>query len=362
MSSLIDKFPGSTTSPLIKEIQLIPAGMIEAALNTSDLVENLLGHGGLSVAFGASNAGKSFVLLDLAAHVADNLSYHGGLAVEGGAVVYITLEGQRAFNNRIAALRAEGKLSKDAELFVVQVPFSLLESGDCDALLKAMEPLGLRAPPRLVIVDTLSRAMPGGDENSAVDMMAMVAASDRIRSETGAQVTLVHHIGKSIEKGARGHSCLKAAVDTEIEISRDPTSGLICVQVKKQRDFDIIPPLYFKLRTVCLGMNNRGKMVTSCVVEYQPDVTLNCGATRRKGARITPTNEQVLSLVPETGTIKKSILKGRIRDELYVTDRHAEEVIQAMYQSLLLNEVPVKSPAGQNQTHVVRVVAPSPKL
>ena len=70
-----------------------------------------------------------------------------------------------------------------------------------------------------IVVDTLSRALAGGDENSPVDMGRIVVAADRIRAETGAHFTYVHHTGKDAARGARGHSLLRAATDTEIEVT-----------------------------------------------------------------------------------------------------------------------------------------------
>ncbi len=49
-------------------------------------------------------------------------------------------------------------------------------------------------------------------------MGALVRCMDLIRQETGACVLFVHHSGKDAAKGARGHSLLRAAIDTEIEV------------------------------------------------------------------------------------------------------------------------------------------------
>jgi hypothetical protein len=83
-----------------------------------------------------------------------------------------------------------------------------------------------RYPIRLVVVDTLSRAMAGGNENAPDDMSAFIRNIDRIRQETGAHVLIVHHCGKDAAKGARGHSCLRAATDTKIELSHDTDTGM----------------------------------------------------------------------------------------------------------------------------------------
>ena len=44
----------------------------------------------------------------------------------------------------------------------------------------------------VVIIDTISRALAGGDENSSKDMGAIVATTARIQEATGAHVAWIH--------------------------------------------------------------------------------------------------------------------------------------------------------------------------
>jgi hypothetical protein len=59
---------------------------------------------------------------------------------------------------------------------------------------------------------------------------------------------------------------LRAAIDTEIKIERQDGEGA-AAQVTKQRDLECGLPMAFKLRTMELGKNARGKAITSCVVD-----------------------------------------------------------------------------------------------
>lgn len=74
---------------------------------------------------------------------------------------------------------------------------------------------------------------------------AAVAGIDAVRAATGAHVAVIHHCGKDEARGARGHSSLRAAVDTEIEISRADGETISTVRVTKQRDMAIGDPLPF---------------------------------------------------------------------------------------------------------------------
>ena len=120
----------------------------------------------------------------------------------------------------------------------------------------------------LIVVDTLSRALAGGNENAPDDMGALVRGADRLRIMTAAHVLFIHHAGKDDTKGARGHSLLKAAVDTEVRVCRsEADKNIILLEVTKQRDLEVGDKFAFKLRAVELGTNARGKATTSCVVE-----------------------------------------------------------------------------------------------
>jgi hypothetical protein len=113
-----------------------------------------------------------------------------------------------------------------------------------------------------VVVDTLSRAIAGGDENSSIDMGRVVAAADRIRAETGAHFTFVHHTGKDALRGARGHSLLRAATDTEIETTAKLMS------VTKQRDLEGGLAVGFQLVDQEIGRDHEGKLAKSAVVAW----------------------------------------------------------------------------------------------
>jgi hypothetical protein len=98
-------------------------------------------------------------------------------------------------------------------------------------------------------------------------MGAAMKSADLLRGRTGAHVLLVHHTGKDAANGARGHSSLRAALDTEIEVTG--TDGVRTAKVTKQRDLPTGAIFAFTLKPVVLGGNpTTGKDVTSCVVEH----------------------------------------------------------------------------------------------
>lgn len=266
--------PLAEDTPDLKPYPVTRADEMSGVVEAADFVEGLLTEGGASVVYGPSNTGKSFWVLDLAVSVATGNRFRDEMEVDPGAVVYLALEGSHGVRNRIAALKKMGKLPEMAPFFLCFAQMSLLAPHDAARMADTVKAVARQCslPCRLIIVDTLARGMAGGDENSGQDMTRAVQAVDLIRAETSAHVLIVHHSGKDEARGARGHSSLRAAVDTEIEVSRSEGESISTVRVTKQRDIPPGEPMPFSLRVVELGVDRRGKPITSCVVHHEDPI------------------------------------------------------------------------------------------
>ncbi len=241
-------------------------GGIDAApaLGGRYLVKGLLDRGALSVMFGESNVGKTFVALDLAMYVAAGADWHGRRAADPGDVLYVAGEGGGGFRNRLAAFRlARPEIAEAAAagFHWHAGALDLFNPLDARAIVRAAGIWDLR----LVVIDTLARCIGEGDENTAKDMGQFIAACDQIREMTGAHVLVVHHSGKDASRGARGSGSLRAACDTELELTRD--AATITGRAVKQRDMAPSAPFAFTLRDVEVGRDDDGDQVTSAVLD-----------------------------------------------------------------------------------------------
>jgi len=249
-------------------LQLIYFNDIVPQLDHLDFVEGLLCSAAMSLVFGASGCGKTHEVVDLGLHVALEWPWRGR-EVERGGVIYVCGEGGHGISNRIAAFRKHhGIEDQNVPFAVIPSTVNLLDpNADTGILIEivrlAAERMGVAVV--LVIVDTLSRALVGGDENSPEAMGALVANADRIREATRAHLMFVHHSGKNAAAGARGHSILRAATDTEIEITKNAATGIATAKVTKQRELPTEGEWSFRLVPIELGLNHRGKPVTACV-------------------------------------------------------------------------------------------------
>lgn len=260
------------------------------------LVKGLLQQRSHAVLYGAPGQGKTFVALDLAYHVAAGREWHGHRVAQGCAL-YLAFEGMGGISRRGAALmRHYG--DADVPLYVQAADYNLREQAGRKALAEMVA--GLPEVPKLIVVDTLARAMKGGDENSAQDMGALNDAIGALIEASGACVLVIHHSGKNKASGARGSSALLGAIDTEIEVADRS------ITATKQRDLETGDPLGFRLHPVLLGLDEDGDEITSCVVMPQRSPTAaDPRAARLKGnvrrawevlCEIRPQNDPVTEL------------------------------------------------------------------
>jgi hypothetical protein len=144
----------------------------------------------------------------------------------------------------------------------------------------------------------------GGNENASEDMGALVMNADRIRKETGAHLSFIHHCGKDAAKGARGHSLLRAATDTEVEIARSESVAGGTIKVTKQRDLPRQSDFGYALKTIELGVNRHGETVTSCVVE--PCDHQGASGSRKKKTDIMLDLQALQNVIIDKGEIVRS--------------------------------------------------------
>ncbi|WP_072293309.1 AAA family ATPase [Nitrosovibrio sp. Nv17] len=225
-------------------------------------VKNVLPREGIAVVYGASGSGKSFLTMDLAAALSGLEEWHGH-RVASCDVLYVCQEGHNGLPQRVQAYCAYHGADACHRVRYITASFSLLNAGNIAMLVESIESAGIYGG--VVIIDTLSAASPGADENSSVDMGRILAAAARIREECRCLVILVHHSGKDVARGMRGHSMLFAAADAVIKVTRDENRRTW--ELEKSKDGLDGKSHPFRLAVVEIGIDEDGDPVTSCVVE-----------------------------------------------------------------------------------------------
>ena len=236
-------------------------------LDSTYIIKNWIAENSISVVYGPSNVGKSFFCMSLAYHIAAGQEWIGN-KIKRGSVLYLATEGGRAFENRLYALHEKHGFN-DVSLAVRPSPINLYDADEDIAKIEAiMAEIGKRNEPvTVLVIDTLARATAGQmDENNNSEMSKLIAGLDAIRERTGVHIMLVHHSGKDASKGARGASALRAACDTEIELSFDEETRVRTARATKQRDMETGAEINFILQIVELGEDADGDQVTTCII------------------------------------------------------------------------------------------------
>lgn len=229
-------------------------------------VKGLIERRKLIVVYGPSGDGKTFFTTDLVGHIACGISWRGR-RVRQGLVVYVAAEAGASILRRFFAWR-ERHLSELRDgrtpLAIITRGANLLNQLDVEALLLELRSITTEAgmPLALVVFDTYSRSTPGGDENAGQDTTRAIAAADLIRDETGASTLFVHHTGKDVGKGARGHSSFPAAADLSISVVERVAT------VDKSRDGVKGDQFPFSLEVMELGHDQDGDAITTCIVKH----------------------------------------------------------------------------------------------
>jgi AAA domain/IclR helix-turn-helix domain len=182
------------------------------------LIDGVLDRRTMALLIGQWGSGKSFLALDWACCVATGKPWQGHAVNPAGPVLYVAAEGAYGLNARVEAWEYAWNRGVEVDgLEFYPDPVNLLDRGHVDELVAHVT----RRRHVLVVLDTVARCLPGGDENSARDMGVVVAMLDLVKRATDGGVALgVHHLGKDKAAGARGSSALEAGVDTEFVVDK----------------------------------------------------------------------------------------------------------------------------------------------
>ena len=223
------------------------ADFIASPPDNSYLVKGVLPASGLGQVFGCSHVGKSFVLIDLACHVALGWDWHG-FKVKKAPVLYIAAEGVAGLKLRFRAWFQDHGVAPPPNLRIRTVPADLSAEDATAAIAERMARLPER--PGLVLVDTFATNFGRGSENDAEDMNAAIAGLRTLKGD--GLILTAHHTGHGDKSRGRGHSSLFAALDVEIQVTQDADKR-IKVGHTKLRDGDKLETIAaFELKKVLL--------------------------------------------------------------------------------------------------------------
>jgi hypothetical protein len=187
------------------------------------LVEGLVIDNSLGFIYGAPGTGKSFIALGMALSIASQQpEWWARKIIKPGPVLYISSEGVGDIKFRIRAWKTHFGVDCTPERFnLVRQSINFMDAEDVQKLVSTIDEFvqEVHEIPSLVVVDTVSRVLPGADENLQKDMTLFIKACDLIRETYGSTVLGVHHTSRS--GNLRGSTVFDGAGDCLVHVVRE---------------------------------------------------------------------------------------------------------------------------------------------
>lgn len=219
---------------------------------------------------GESQSGKSFLAMHAAMCIATGRPFFGR-DVQPGLVIYQAGES----GTGVLDLRIPAWLDHHGVTDASNIPLEILPArvdlfspeGDAAAFLATVKRIAADwhpIPLRAVFIDTLSKVMPGANENDGRDISRVLSRFEAISRETGAHVCVIHHLPKA-GGSMRGHGSLKGDVDSVAMIEHNQATGVRTMRFAKRKDGPAGGSLAFELMAVDIGTDEKGRRINSCV-------------------------------------------------------------------------------------------------
>ena len=259
------------------------------------LIDGIIHQQEMGVLYGPPNVGKSFVALDWALSVASGVPWVGTYATHRTPVLYMAGEGGASLQKRVDAWLLSHP-GADPLVFFQCRPRPILDPTAIEDLRGAMQGYMVyedQAPgfePGLIVVDTLSQFMGGGDENGP-EMAEFVATLRYLSQDQESAVLIVHHTNKGGVQ-ERGHTALRGNVDVMFSVSgKKADNQLSSIEIlnDKQRDDACCKPI-----AVSVSSCNRSLTLSLRKTELLPPTA------------IALTSESLKKLLLVTGSIEDS--------------------------------------------------------
>jgi len=317
------------------------------------IVKRLIPDSGVGLVYGQSGSYKSFLTLDLLAHISNGMEWFGH-RVTACPTVYVPFEGRGGIPKRVRAWRLAMSRNRDTQIAsnvrFISEPMNLRLQEDRDKLVLTLLENGWAGG--VLCIDTLAQAAGDFEENSSKDMGEMLAVFNELQARLGGIVLLVHHSGKDASKGARGHSSLIAAVDFSIACSSDSGKYNGSFVAEKVKDDEAGKKHPFSMLRVHLGHDADGDEITSLTIcpthavakEEAISYDANLEAEDDDFILEWVAKEEVLGSYPSKNSLKSQL--GEMKEKRKITQARVGGAIERLMADTRLFIAKGKSPSG----------------
>jgi len=235
---------------------------IDALPDPTYIIEDVMVEMGFGLTYGPPGCGKSFIELGKALSIASGLpEWFGKKILKHGPVVYISSEGVGDMKYRIHAWKKENGIShNNVPFFLIHETMNFMAAGDVTRLINTVGHIStISGAPVAVFVDTVSRVLPGADENLQKDMTLFIGACDAVRQTFKTTVVGVHHTSR--QGNLRGSTVFDGAADFLYAIEREEGETVGEIHAKKIKSAEDGWRMPFELKKVVLNdMTGKGSL------------------------------------------------------------------------------------------------------
>jgi hypothetical protein len=339
------------TGPTGANLHIVADGEGYVELGGHYLVADVLPCQGVSMIFGPYTAGKTWLVLSWAIHVAAGRPWLGR-PVSGGTVLYIAAEGSTAVKGRILAIKQAAGIEHHLPLLIQGIEI-VFNDPKTHVVLKAeaiRSEVARRGwtPVCLVVVDTYSACLLGSanDDDVASDFMRQFRTFLRVvtgSAEEPAAGLLIHHPGWSTPERGRGSSALPGGIDTEIRLEplrtvdrslKDKAMSLLCKKMRNDMTFDTFQ-LLLKMTTVTEHdgqplVNPEGRPFTALVVQpLEVEVEASPTVEEQKRVKRERIRKSILDFLRDNPGASKRGVRGNVVGKGVYVDEELENLAAA---------------------------------
>lgn len=218
----------------------------DEATNIPWILENFNAHTDLTVVVGDGNVGKTFMLLDLAFAAISNKQFANQFdCVHPAKVLMIVGEGTQGIGHRIKGVcQKYGYKNIPAEFLITdKMPNFSQGLGIIDLQLELKQ---RNFNPDIIIIDTLSTAMGGKDENSNSNISQTFSLMKLLARPYDASIIVSHHTAKYDSGIFRGASAIRDNADNLYIMQK--RNDLSTLKIAKQRDGKPFNTIAFEIK------------------------------------------------------------------------------------------------------------------
>jgi hypothetical protein len=211
--------------------------VLRQVTNPKWLIKDVCEEESLMCIFGSPKSGKSFIGIAMSCAIAAGQDFYGNRAYKK-PVLYVCGEGQRGVKRRLSAWQ-------QSVFDLNQVPLYLSDRAvrinDIDDFAKLEEEIrvveDIEGQIGLIVIDTFQRNFVG-NENSAEDVGNFINQLDKLISDYGCCVCLIHHSGHNNSGRGRGSSVIGASLDYEFMVERTDKNNEMFVKFEQTLNKD----------------------------------------------------------------------------------------------------------------------------